>query len=94
MLFNGKVGREIDRDQLDKLKKEADDRFKRRIPPGYKDEKKKGSSNSDDNNAYGDYIIWSQLIEIANKTKKGVIFCNKGRQRRLVGNCFRKNHWS
>lgn len=77
MLFNGKVGKEIDRDQLDKLKKEADDRFKRRIPPGYKDEKKKGSSNSDDNNAYGDYIIWSQLIEIANKTKKGVIFVTK-----------------
>lgn len=77
ILFNGKVGKEIDRDQLDKLKKEADDRFKRRIPPGYKDEKKKGSSNSDDNNAYGDYIIWSQLIEIANKTKKGVIFVTK-----------------
>ncbi|PGB42842.1 PIN-like domain-containing protein [Bacillus toyonensis] len=45
------------------IKKEGERRFKEKIPPGFKDDKK-------ENNKYGDLIIWLQMCEL----KEDIIF--------------------
>lgn len=67
-LFDGKVGAAFSSNRLDEIYKAAEERYKRRIPPGYKDEKKDG------NEKYGDVIIWFQMIEKAKESKKPMIF--------------------
>jgi len=47
--------------------KEAEARFQRSIPPGYKDSGKA-------ENKYGDYIIWRQMLDRAERTRKPIIF--------------------
>jgi hypothetical protein len=66
-LFSGKVGEKFDNEQLVKFKKEAEQRYKDFIPPGYADSGK-------DNNKYGDYIIWREIIRKSKELSKPVIF--------------------
>lgn len=54
-------------DQLSNIKEIAQERFDNKIPPGYKD-------NNKGSNEYGDYIIWSQIINKAKEEKKNIIF--------------------
>jgi hypothetical protein len=46
----------------------AQDRYDRRVPPGYSDVKAKGMPE-----ACGDFIAWSQLMEISHRENKGMI---------------------
>lgn len=62
-LFDGKVGKEYSTTDLEKLKREGKERYDRQIPPGYKDRKK--DRGNDDNNAYGDFIYWKQILDYA-----------------------------
>lgn len=66
-LYDGRVGSEWSRDQLAKLFKEGEDRFKNKIPPGYKDTSKGGDAK------FGDLIVWKQLIEHAKTAKTPII---------------------
>ncbi len=66
--FEGRIGKEPDDDALDELRKQAEKRFKTKTPPGYADEKEKGIPG-----AYGDFLGWSQLMEIAKEQAKGII---------------------
>ena len=70
-LFEGKVGKEYDITELDRIKKEGKDRYEKNIPPGYKDVKK--SNGKDDNNAYGDLIFWLQLLDYAKDNSVDII---------------------
>jgi len=54
---------------LSELHKRAEERYKAQIPPGYSDLKAKAAPE-----AYGDYIGWHQLMEIARSEQKGIIF--------------------
>ena len=61
---------------IDKLEKEADERFKNKIPPGYMDDDKKNSveptfsySNLIYQRKFSDYLVWSQLIAFATDSK-------------------------
>ncbi|WP_341936446.1 PIN-like domain-containing protein [Marinimicrobium sp. C2-29] len=70
-LFEGKVGDKPESQKwLDNVYKEGEDRFNKKIPPGFKDAEK---GNSDDEShffydglyyerKYGDLILWKQLI--------------------------------
>ncbi|AQM20594.1 PIN-like domain-containing protein [Vibrio anguillarum] len=82
-IFNCKVG-EPPKDQkwLDDLYKTGEDRFKKKIPPGFKDD---GKGSGDDTHfyndglyyerKYGDLILWKQLIERAKSENiENVIF--------------------
>lgn len=62
------IGSKFAEDELRKLYKEADDRYKNDIPPGFKDDTK---SNK---NKYGDFIIWKELIKKSKTDKKDIIF--------------------
>ena len=69
-IFAGRVGAKLSREQLDALKKEGDDRYARKVPPGYKDAKK----DAGEYDKYGDLIIWKDLLAKAKQEKRPVIF--------------------
>lgn len=78
-LFDGKVGdAPKNQDELDKLYKVAELRYKNKIPPGYMDEKKEDISIDKSiiyKKKYGDFLVWEQLLSFTKtKTHKQVIF--------------------
>ena len=73
LLFDGKVGEGFDKSKISEIEKEGADRYKKKIPPGYKDNKKS-------NNNYGDLIIWKELLQYAKENSKGIIFITGDRK--------------
>ncbi|MFN6502184.1 MAG: PIN domain-containing protein [Nostoc sp. DedQUE01] len=67
-ILDGKVGKSFSKEKLKTIYKDAEQRFKELIPPGYKDAKKPEPDK------YGDAILWFQLIEYAKYEKKPVVF--------------------
>jgi hypothetical protein len=67
-VFGGKLGPAPSEEQLTEFHKEAAARYASFSPPGYADLKDKAIPD-----AYGDYIGWSQLIEIAKQEQKGCV---------------------
>lgn len=67
-----RVGDEISYEEMLKIVKEGELRYRNEIPPGYEDEdEKKGLAK------YGDLIIWKEILLYAKKEHKSVIFvCN------------------
>jgi len=66
-----KIGRYYNFDEIMKIAKDGEYRFKYSIPPGYMDlesDEKKGIQ------IFGDLIIWKQIIEFSKQEKKPVIF--------------------
>lgn len=72
-IFNGKVGKQIDENELNMIKEEGKKRYEKSIPPGYKDDEKIKDQNND-NNAYGDLIIWKQIIKYAKENSVGIVY--------------------
>jgi hypothetical protein len=52
---------------LNEIKKEGKERYGRRMPPGFKDDKKP------EDKKYGDLILWYQIIDEAKKSKKPIV---------------------
>lgn len=69
-VFNGRVGVKPTSERLASIRKEGEDRYAKRIPPGYKDAKKDGP----DGDKFGDLIIWKDLIEKAKTDQRPLIF--------------------
>ncbi|AYA42984.1 MULTISPECIES: PIN-like domain-containing protein [Bacillus subtilis group] len=76
-LFANKVGSPYKKEKLKEIEKEADKRYALEIPPGYRDASKKGAKFHNGEiilEKYGDYILWQQIIDFANKKQTDVIF--------------------
>ena len=75
-IFDGKVGQSKSEDELKKIATEAENRFKNKIPPGYEDASKAKDCTAlhDKLRAYGDYIIWDEIIKHAKSTDVDIIF--------------------
>jgi len=56
-------------EQLSELHRKANERYQQKIPPGFADLKEKDTPE-----AYGDYIGWCQLMQIAKVEQKPIIF--------------------
>lgn len=54
-------------EDIAKIEKEGEDRYANKVPPGYMDDEK-------EDNKYGDLIIWKEMIELANTTKRNIFF--------------------
>ncbi|QIR36313.1 DUF4935 domain-containing protein [Tolypothrix sp. PCC 7910] len=67
-LFEGKVGNPLSDEDFKNLCDEGEDRYKRLIPPGYKDISKPVPDK------FGDLIIWKQIIALARNNKCDIIF--------------------
>ena len=73
-LFENKVGEKpVDQEWLNNLYKEGAERFKNKVPPGFKDTDKANKNNNTHffydglnyERQYGDLIVWKQIIEKA-----------------------------
>jgi PIN like domain len=58
--------------RLQAIAKEGEERYKKNVPPGYKDIKKEDPT--DEMRKYGDLILWMQVIDRAKELNIGVIF--------------------
>lgn len=67
-IFDGKLGPKPSDSELVQLHSDAKTRYDNKIPPGFADLKDKSEPD-----AYGDYVGWRQLIDIAKKESKGLI---------------------
>lgn len=69
-LLANRVGDKLTPGLLAALKKEGEDRYARKIPPGYKDAKKDGGEFD----RFGDLIIWKEMIAKSKADKRPIIF--------------------
>ena len=69
-LFEGRVGQKWQPDQLKALKREGEERYANKVPPGYKD----SSKDAGQYEKYGDLIIWKDMIAKAKEEQCPVIF--------------------
>jgi hypothetical protein len=69
-LLDGSVGEKWKAEQFAALKKEGEDRYAKKIPPGYMDAKK----DSGEFDKFGDLIIWKEMIAKAKADKRPIIF--------------------
>lgn len=67
-IFDGKVGDFFNEDELKKIYAEGEKRYKDKIPPGYCDIKKQ------ENEKYGDLILWKQIILKSKNDNIDIIF--------------------
>ncbi|MFM7022841.1 MAG: PIN domain-containing protein [Flavobacteriales bacterium] len=66
-LLKDKIEEPFDEKELEEIFKEGGSRYKKLIPPGYKDHEK-------DENKYGDLVIWKEIIRKAKSEKKSIVF--------------------
>lgn len=66
-LFEGNIGNNYDEKKLNEIKKEGKERYEKKIPPGFKDDKKP------EDKKYGDLILWYQIIDKAKESKKPIV---------------------
>lgn len=69
-LFAGRIGTKPTEDRLAAIRKEGEERYAKKIPPGFEDAKKGG----DGGDKFGDLIIWKEMIEKATTDKRPIIF--------------------
>lgn len=71
-LFDGKVGEQYTKDELNKIYEKGKKRYEEDIPPGYEDSR--GNNKKTGNDIYGDLVIWFQCIACAKNNQKSIIF--------------------
>jgi len=71
-IIGDKVGTKYSEEKQKQFFSEADIRYKKEIPPGYKDQKNKHGDEK-----YGDFLIWKELLDYACTNKKNIIFITR-----------------
>jgi hypothetical protein len=69
-VLDGRVGDKWKSEQFAAIRKEGEERYAKKIPPGYKDAKK----DTGDLDKFGDLIIWKEMIAKAKADKRSIIF--------------------
>jgi predicted nucleic acid-binding protein len=75
LIFENSVGQPYSREDLEKMIIDGDERYKQKIPPGFKDGTKSGDSDvfTEKCRKYGDLIVWNQVIDKSIEAKKGIV---------------------
>jgi prefoldin subunit 5 len=75
-IFENRVGSPFDKEKLEKLIVDGEERYKQKIPPGFKDISKSSESEvfTEKCRKYGDLIVWKQVLERSSEVGKGVVF--------------------
>lgn len=81
-IFSGNVGTPYSDERLAEIAVEGEDRYSKRVPPGYKDNAKSDNDErpADPNRVYGDLLVWFQLIDFSKANKADVIFITDDRK--------------
>lgn len=69
-LFAGRVGAKPTEERLIAIRKEGEERYAKKIPPGFEDAQK-GDGSGD---KFDDLIIWKELVEKAKADERPIIF--------------------
>jgi hypothetical protein len=69
-LFEGRVGARPSEDRLAAIRKEGEERYAKKIPPGYEDTRKAAEGGD----KFGDLIIWKEMMDKAKAEKRPMIF--------------------
>jgi len=74
-IFESNVGLPYEKERIEQLITEGEERYKQKIPPGFKDGSKSGDSEvfAEKCRKYGDLIVWTQVIDKAIELDKGVV---------------------
>lgn len=74
-IFENRVGSPFDRERLEQLIVDGEERYKQKIPPGFKDASKSSESEvfTEKCRKYGDLIVWKQVLEHSSEVEKGVV---------------------
>ncbi|MDY6885629.1 MAG: PIN-like domain-containing protein, partial [Pseudomonadota bacterium] len=74
-IFENRVGNPYEKEKLEELIITGEERYKQKIPPGFKDSLKVGDSEvfSEKCRKFGDFIVWTQVIDKAIELDKGVV---------------------
>ncbi|WP_221032840.1 PIN-like domain-containing protein [Actomonas aquatica] len=72
LVIGGRVGGGFSREEKDTIAKEGEVRYKRHIPPGFKDDSK--STDGDIYRPYADLIIWKEIVLKSKTDSRDVIF--------------------
>lgn len=92
-LFEGKTGKPYTSEEKEKMEKEGEIRYKKQIPPGYKDDGKKKNEDII-NNAYGDFFLWRQILDYSFNESKNIIFITNDKKEDWWKYSQWKNCWS
>jgi hypothetical protein len=68
-ILGDQVGSGYDEQCLKEVQQEGENRYKKRIPPGFADEKLKEGDNK-----YGDFVVWKQILDFARDKACAIIF--------------------
>ena len=71
-IFRDRIGLPYSDKDLSSILVEGEERYKKNIPPGFRDGKKDDSADS--TRRFGDLILWKQILDKAKADKQGVIF--------------------
>lgn len=71
-IFDGKVGKPFTEEEKKEIFEEGQERYKKHIPPGFCDAGK--SKDGEDNNIYGDLLVWKQILLFSKDNKKDIIY--------------------
>ena len=74
-MFENRVGQPYNKERLVELIAEGEERYQQKIPPDFKDGAKSGDSDifTEKCRKYGDLIVWTQVIDQAVASGKGVV---------------------
>ena len=74
-IFENRVGSSFDKGKLEQLIVDGEERYKQKIPPGFKDATKSSESElfTEKCRKYGDLIVWKQVLERSSEVGKGVV---------------------
>ena len=75
ILFENRIIKPFDSNKLEEIYKEGEERYKKKVPPGYEDEKSK-----EGNRKYGDLVLWKQVLEKAKELSKPVLLITDERK--------------
>lgn len=74
-IFKSRISKAFAEEEIEEIQKEGEERYSKKIPPGFEDEK-----NKDENRKYGDLILWKQVIGLATEHKKPIILITDERK--------------
>ncbi|MFC0274997.1 PIN-like domain-containing protein [Metabacillus herbersteinensis] len=69
LLDNNQIMTDFTRDEIYGICEDGENRYKKNIPPGHKDGKKKDGIRK-----YSDLILWKEVIRFAKEEQKNIIF--------------------
>lgn len=78
-LFSDKVGDPFSEDEISDLVKIGEERFSKKIPPGFKDANKTDNTEKSIRR-FGDFFVWKQIINYSKETKQSVILVTDDRK--------------